>query len=564
MQLNKVKNIIFNIDIWALLALLMVIGLVLFTLPNGVSCDEGFYLMSYQPGQTTNGFMTDFGHIVKAITPTVWSQNIMVYRIERLVLSIISFLFFAYSLRVWLKKKTAITMSSLLFYSIVLLACFQSYTFAAPTISYDSIQLVVYLFSFSFFFLLSNTRNYLSQISYLLLMGIFSTIGVFNYPPSGLFLIATLTLLLWIEYPLSRWQWTVFYFIGLLSGVMAYHILVSDVLVYITSLYHTIIEVFTVVSASRHDAGGLMNSLLFYIGGFLLFVPLIVLFYLLSKCAANKRIASILLGVTVLFFLLYRNIYTQLYAPIYFVPIALLIAFSLPQNIRNIKKTIWRKEGKLIFIIILFTLIPFLAVFGTNQTLYAKMLMFVPFWLIPFFLLYTKIPQKNIQFGIVLIYLTISFAGYVYLGNFSRYHYYYTPRSAKQTLTNTFIKSSVKFSPYQKQYFDELADTLRAYGAKPQDRYMAFGENQMIVFLMNGLLEGRLPYHPHQYRKISDIPPQFLILFKREEDREVNHLKDGKWNFPKQYKRIEMRPMAENMDEEELKTIIYIRKTDLR
>ena len=116
----------------------------------------------------------------------------------------------------------------------------------------------------------------------------------------------------------------------------------------------------------------------------------------------------------------------------------------------------------------------------------------------------------------------------------------------------------VLISRYQQQYFNDLLDTLQATGCKPGDKYMAFGENQMAVFLAGGYIDGRLPYHWWQYKVFEQDSPQAFIMFKNEEEDVIAYFQQANWSFPKNYERIEMRQMSENMGND-YRTVVYVK-----
>ncbi len=557
MNIKSLFNKVSVLSFFALSALALVYYLILSTLNQGISCDEGFYVMGYLSNQHLGNFISDYANIVRTITPIGLEENIMTYRVERLLISGVVFPFFAIALRRWLQHRFHFSMNSLLYYSLVLLACAQAYMFAAPTISYDSIQTFVYLLAFAFYFLLVTASSKRFAYLYALAIGMLLLIGVLNYFPSGLFLIGSVGLLTLVDFSHNkRFKVLLFYFLGFLLGGVIYHFLVRDLIQYSSIAIDTIVGVFTETSASRHDAGGLLSSFFLRFGSFLLFVPVVVLLAAFIKhIKPNKILSYLALVVVVVSLLVIRNIYT-IYAPVYFVPVAILMALLLAEKNRHVFKTDW---GTWVWMGILVVL-PFFAVFGTNQNLYTKMIIFTPFWLVLFFIIYSQVQNTNYKYSATLIFTTILLAGYVYLGNFSRYHYYYTPRSSKYQLNTALRQQNIKFSKYQQQYFGNVLDTLQQYGAKRGSTYLAFGENQMTVFLAGGYVAGKLPYHWFQYKEIAKEAPDFLILFKNEEQEVTELLQDSNWHFPQDYKRIEMRPMSENMHQEELKTIVYVPK----
>ena len=87
---------------------------------------------------------------------------------------------------------------------------------------------------------------------------------------------------------------------------------------------------------------------------------------------------------------------------------------------------------------------------------------------------------------------------------------------------------------------------------------MAFGENQMAVFLAGGYIDGRLPYHWWQYKHFESEVPQAFVLFKNEENDVISYFRKARWGFPEDYERKEMRQMAENLGDD-YRTVIYVK-----
>ncbi|MDO4725893.1 MAG: hypothetical protein Q4A56_01555 [Porphyromonadaceae bacterium] len=556
MSKNKlnVKQLIyktFNLHTLTFGASLIVMATILTTLHQGISCDEGFYLMGYLHNQPSGNFISDYANIVQSFTPERLEANIMVYRYERLIGFVVSLLIFALSLYRWLVMRYNIKINILLYGSLLFMSGTMSYTFATPTISYDSIQTFVYLLAFSFMFWAVTSYQLLWTKLFLLLSGMVSIVGLLNYFPSGVFLIVFLSVWIILDMDKNRLQNLAFYLFGLVIGAVLYHFLVRNLIEYAGIAFDTIVKVFTEESASRHDSNGLIKSFIIKFGVFSIFIPFILLLSVIfKKIKLPKYVIYILVFIIILFLLLYRDIYYYTYAPLFFIPIAIQIAWL----IANETSIHYKKDLLLLGILII---LPFLAVFGTNQNLFTKMLIFIPFWLITYFILYSKTTNSQIKNITATLLVILFFAGYFYLGNFSRYHYYYTPRSSKYRIENIERPQNITFSLYQKEYFEELSNILYDFGAQKGDKYLAFGENQMSVFLMGGYICGKLPYHWFQYKDFPKERPKFLILFKNEEQEVIDLLSSTSWCFPDDYNRIEFRPMSQNMDQEELRTVIY-------
>ncbi len=559
MQMKKLFSIIFNINTIALFAATAVMAVIITTLHQGISCDEGFYLMGYLHKQPLGDFISDYANIVRSITPQSLDENIMIYRYERLIGFSVAITLFALSLYRWLKSRYNLSINPVLFGSLTLLAGAMSYIFAAPTISYDSIQTIIYLTAFALLFWAMTVDRLPAVCSLLLLLsGAVSFVGLLNYMPSGIFLIGVVTLWIIVDSEKEKSVKILSYFVGLVFGAIVYHLLITDLVEYAGTAVDTIIKVFTEQSASRHDSSGLILSFVVSVGIFALYIPIIaILTWIFRVVKLSKYVIYTIVGLVLMFLLVYRGIY-NIYAPIFFAPIAVQIAWLLATNKWSLH-SIWTNKKEL-FVIAILTILPFLGVFGTNQSLFTKMLIFIPFWLIVFFILYSKTENRQFKNIATILLIITMFAGYVYLGNFSRYHYYYTPRSSKYLLDKVHRPQRVTFSQYQKEYFEEVSDILHGFGAEKGDSYLAFGENQMTVFLMGGYIAGGLPYHWFQYKHFPKEQPKFFVLFKNEETEVIDLLKDTSWSFPENYVRTEIRPMSQNMDDEKLRTVIYALK----
>ena len=135
-------------------------------------------------------------------------------------------------------------------------------------------------------------------------------------------------------------------------------------------------------------------------------------------------------------------------------------------------------------------------------------------------------------------------------------------RSSQYEIVGAIRPQKVLVSKYQQEYYYDLLDTLKTSGCKPRDKYMAFGENQMAVYLAGGYISGRLPYHWWQYKVFEKDAPQAFILFKNEEKDVIDYFQKAGWMFPENYERIEMRQMSQNMSED-YRTVLYIRHASL-
>ena len=557
--MQKIKNLacfVLNYGVLAWMAAIVVWYLIVCTLKNGISCDEGYYLMGYLRGQNVEGQATDFHSIVRAVCSPFADDDIMVFRYLRLVMNGLALLVFALSSFRWLSRKKKLTVSRWAYYPFVALAGAMSFTFAAPTVSYDSIELILALLIATLLFVqLSAERKWVRRLSGFGI-GFLLWFAFANYPPAGVCLAVLFAVVYFLECNGEKWKDVVFAIVGLGVAMVVHHLFVHDLRMWFSDIAKVFVSTFTEKSKSRHDSGSLVSAMLLTVGKqLLIYVPTtVVLTLLMKKVTLPKWLqwAMVLLICAVL--LVVRGVY-HLYGTLLLFPIALVLSEILSKPCGKISRTLFNKE---MLMVLVFVVIPLAGVFGTNQAVMRKAVVFAPFWLVAYYLLSTQV-KKQIEYKLDLVLLTMLFAGYIYLGNFERYHYYYTPRSSKYELTGVLRPQKVLVSQYQQSYFHDVLDSLQMAGCKAGDRYMAFGENQMAVYLAGGFIDGRLPYHWWQYKMFEKEPPKAFILFKNEEADVVEYFKQAEWDFPEGFRRMELRQMSENMGDD-YRTVVFVRE----
>ncbi len=557
-RINSLLNIIMDYGLIAWGAAAVVWFVIVSTLSNGISCDEGFYLMGYLHGQNIEGHASDFHAIVRALCSPFADDDIMVYRYLRLILNVFAIIIFAISSFWWLSKKKGLSVSRWLYYPMIALAGAMSFTFAAPTISYDSLEVIITLFSFSMLFIqLTTSRNWLRWLS-ALGVGFFQWFAIANYPSAGICLTILLVIAYFIESGKEKWKDIIGFFVGIGVAIIIFHLYVHNLGAWFSNIYKIIISTFTETSMSRHDSGSLISGMLMTAGKqALLLIPIVIvstLFY--AKVPLKEWVLWAFTICICLFLLSFRKVY-ELRGTLMLIPVAIMLGKALANPQVKVGRYLCSKDFWLAFV---FVAIPFAGIFGTNQAIMRKNIIFTAFWLVAYFLLTNKLDISKVR-RLHLIVVVLLMAGYIYLGNFQRYQYYYTPRSSKYELEGATRMQDIKVSDYQRQYYADLIDSLQVAGCKPGDRYIAFEEDLMAVYLAGGYIEGALPYHWWQYTKMDGKAPTAFVLFKSEENNVIEHFKSADWDFPAAYRRMEMRQAAENMGDE-LRTVIYVRLTE--
>lgn len=558
MVLKKLLNQAMKYGAVAWMAVILVWYLILSTLQNGISCDEGYYLLGYLRNQSIEGIGTDFHAIVRAISYPFPDDNIMVFRYIRVILNVIAIILFAVTSYEWLSRKKNLSVSRWSFYPMVILAGAMSFTFATPTISYDSLELIIALSAASFLFVLFASGKKAVKSICAFVVGFLLWFACTNYPPAGVCIVILFMIAYFLEVEDKEWMHLLAAILGGLTAIVISHFFIHDMKVWFSEISKVFVATITQESMSNHDAGSLVSVMLITVAQvFLVLAPVVGLFTLLFKrlhVSDTIQWTVVLLICAVL--LVVRKVY-ELRGFLYLIPVAIVLAKVFAQSGFSLKQFFLSKETYLVLVLIA---IPFAGVFGTNQPILNKAIIFVPFWLMAFVCL-SALLSSGMDERLNLLFVVLLMAGYVWLGNFQRYHYYYTPRSAKYEIVGTSRPQKVLISQYQQEYYRDLLDTLKASGCKPGDKYMAFGENQMAIFLAGGFIDGRLPYHWWQYRVFEKEAPQAFVFFKNEEEGVISHFRDAGWGFPEEYERREMRQMSQNMGDD-LRTVVYVKKND--
>lgn len=540
---------------FAWMAVVLVWYLILSTLRNGISCDEGYYLLGYLRDQPIQGVGSDFHAIVRAMSRSFADDNIMVFRYLRVILNAIAIILFAGSSYEWLSRKKNLRVSRWAYYPMVLLAGALAFTFATPTISYDSLELILTLAAASFLFALFASGSKVVRIISALCVGLLLWFACTNYPPAGVCLSILFVIAYFLETEDKKWAHLLAAFLGVVVAIVISHFFIHDMKVWFSEMSRVFVSTFTEESQSNHDAGSLVSVMLITVGqALLVLVPAVVLFTLMYKrIRLSDKLQWIIVLLICAALLVVRQVY-ELRGILFMIPVALVLAKVISQPEFCLKDFLLSKDA---FLVLIMVAIPFAGVFGTNQPILIKAVIFAPFWLLAFFCLSALLKAETNE-RLILMGVALLMAGYVWLGNFQRYHYYYTPRSSKYEIVGTARPQEVLISQYQQQYFSDLLDTLQAAGCKPGDKYMAFGENQMAVYLAGGFVDGRLPYHWWQYKDFGREAPQAFIIFKNEEEGVIAYFKKADWKFPESYERLEMRQMSQNMGDD-YRTVIYVK-----
>lgn len=557
MMTSITKNIksLFRIEFLVVGSVLFIYGLILFYIKKGISSDEGYYLIGYLKNQELGPMPTDFHNIVRAITPDGMQDNVMYFRYLRYVLDFISLLLFGISVFAWIKnRKPEFKLSPLLFVSFILLSGTISYTYTTATISFDHLQHIVFLFAFSVFIFGLLSKNPATQLFYFFLCGLFTTLAITNYLPSGILLFFTFITLIIIDQPdKSAISKVAILLISVFIGFLLYNFFINPLSIYIENLKISM-EIAS-DGGTQHNSLGLLTEMLSAVAIFLLIqVSVCIIAYFLGKIKWSLKVVVPIVVLLTIGLIYERKFYYLLEGYVYYLPVSFAV------GIWAAKKGTPKFKLPEFLIFLIFSLFPFMGIFGTNQSIIMKVVTFVPFWMCLFLVLAESVKGFiKSDYLLMLVVLILFTFGYIYQGNFRRYHSYYTPRASKYELIDGARYNDVKVSAYEQNYYHTLADTLRSVGFRPGETAIGFGEHQIGLYFIGAYFHGPLVYSMNQYIKIPQERAKYILISEMQEENVKKHLQNSGWNFPEDYEKIELGIMAENLPPDYYTLIYYIK-----
>ena len=150
-------------------------------------------------------------------------------------------------------------------------------------------------------------------------------------------------------------------------------------------------------------------------------IPFVILGSLSMKVKSNIKIAIVISILIVATLFIFRKIYL-LQGYLYYLPVSFVLGLYFAENgLYVAKKTI---SNLLLFVILSF--LPFMGVFGTNQSIISKIMIFMPFWACMFMVLLDQLDIDKRKLNLMLfVVMALYSLGYLYQGNFMRYNSYY-------------------------------------------------------------------------------------------------------------------------------------------
>lgn len=539
----------------ALGAIAVLYGLIFWSINKGVSIDEGYYLLGYLEGQQLGPNTSDFHRIIRSVFFFILDDNVLMFRWVRIILTICLLFLFLGSAYAWLVKKNGAIISKTMFFILGILSGTMCFSYASPVIYYDNLQLMIYLFCFSLFFIGGSSNNTVLKHAIYAILGFILVFGLINYPPSGMLLIVIILVLIGIyESPGIKntgLSW-LFIAMGFILGLIVYSIWIHDA----RSFFEEAIWAFNNSAKSamaKYDTDGQLLVIGKYLLGMLrVYVPIAglaaVYFLLIYKTNVNRYVLNVLFGV-ILLLTAYK--FSSYFSNILLLPVILLFADAVIQMIG--KKQGFRMSKNRYFVLILIVL-PVMAVAGSNQRLEMKIMYFMPFWFLAYFILLAEIKRYLLPWQVNIwhtVFIIVFFVVFSAQGFIKHIHYNYSIKRSKYLIENAERFTNIGVSEYQCNFYENGIRELKKAGFKPGDKVLSFFETFMLVYAAGGYVPHSLTYSAEFFvNSASNIPPEksnYIIIDEYQVPMMTEFLASTDWDFPTSYQIVELGTDGHNL-----------------
>jgi hypothetical protein len=329
------------------------------TLDQGTSCDEGWYLLGYSDGQTILNWVSDFDTIVKSLFGSI-PESIFVISLRwiRFILGTAGIITLTCTFYLWIRRKYTGKPYLGLILQLALISGALTFGFGVPTLYYDNIQLILFLFIFSLYFSSHLANKVLRTVNWILI-GSLTVLTIVNYLPSGIFLTFILLVLAAIENHKLLLRNSILLLMGFCIGLCCYHLFFADIFFTVQNLSDQIIFFQTGMN-SNYKSGSMVISLL---EPGIALISLLLINYIviwISHKFLNKWLIVILMIASLIIFLWFsRDLFYIFRGYVLFIP----LAFALSALIYVRRGDLWNLfSSKIFMIIILMVAIPILGV----------------------------------------------------------------------------------------------------------------------------------------------------------------------------------------------------------
>jgi len=464
--------------------------------------DEGYYLLSYQKDFISDIDVRFHQNIIKLLFGWV-DLNIINVRILRLVLTILSSYIFSFGFYKWSKFYFSfpkhITFPT--FFLLILISALSSYGFGPQSLSYDSLSAFLFISSAGILFFMISAINYNFHTYFYvcsMIIGIILSVQTFVKISAAIPLIFSFFALIIFLKDIgfnNKIKLGISITIGLIVGYFLYSMLIQNIFIVIDnfmlakSTFHSSIHGYGYI-----DFFKLVLKAFYQLVGLFLISFILASGHILLKKITKSKTVFITLGIFLIYFLFSSLILIYIFQGrnVFIIPAFMIIAYSLIFSFSNNKIVIAGINKNRLIVITFLLLIPFIGAFGTNTSLLAKAIFFLPFWFSLTLCLFNFNKATDIIFRNYIFYLITVFSVYFLINGYVFHPYRIAPLTSQKYSINNLTGQQILVDKRSELFLSEFKNLLIKNGFIEGDPIIACSTIPGLVYLFKGNSPGGL------------------------------------------------------------------------
>lgn len=490
--------------------------------------DEGYYYLTLLNAKNTTASVgiSQWPYFITSALSEETLPDIFSLRIMRYSFRVFTFVSFAFISLLLFRNKN---MKDI--WAYFLIVCGMAYFSLGDMIITGNYMQEFFILMNILFFLLAHTHK---KFIYFIVSGFFSFFPIIVIPPSGILVLLSEVLLLFVLYR-NNWKQLIlnyiYVFVGFISAIVFTHFFIVD----LQTIYSNIFVGTKDLMGSNRGYGPLdhLLRLFFYIRDFFiqssLLLGLFVISYLISK-KTKPFIQWLIFGIGLVVFSLYVKKPQFQISTLWAFPFLLYVIEQWYKEKLSLQSIKFEKLQGLVINIFLF-LLPLISVVGTNTPYAGKMLVFILPWSILFYQLFsvkdTEISYKKLVFMVVFIPLLITSIDLFQNNNYKKVFFKEGP------------VSHMKFDDLQYDYFQKVDSLFKVYNFEQnKDKVFAttFDHMTIVAFEAKPIGIFQLPEDFLIFNAKENLAiPKFIFMTAYDKDMLEKEFAKLDWGFPDSY-----------------------------
>ena len=424
---------------------------------------------------------------------------------------------------------------------ICIIFLFGGLSLSSIIIAYNTLQ-EFFLIAVVSFFLMATSTSFKKSILHYFAVGVFSFFAIITILPSGILVLGSVVVMLWLKY-FKEWKIALVYstliLLGLLFSGVGFHFFIVDLHTVFISMVQTS-KILTSIN-DGHDFLSMLVKIILYLRDFYMGISLLLgltaIYFFIEKFS-KRWIAVAIFIFSVICFSIYQKKPEMVLTTFIAFPIILLLLAVVNEKFFILKKK--NISSNVILYIFLFFL-PLISSIGTNVYLGLKMQCFILPWGVLLMLLIWDESIKNkyiIQKNMLLWYFLLMSVNYPIQ---NLLHDVSSAGHDKLFFMKEKPISQIEITKQQKEYYDNVYHIIKQYGYKKRDVIFSTQLDHMTIVAVDGTPCG-LYFLPSNFliepNKALLKKPSFLFLTKYDLVMMSDSLKSMDWGFPVAYDSI--------------------------